>query len=63
MRLIGNRRKEHDQFSQAEPIAVPRVIQHKAQVQKPLQRNFGSGTMNGQTRETAVRAGLKPQTP
>jgi hypothetical protein len=62
MRLIGNRQKEHDQFSQNEPEAAPRIIQHKPQVQKPLQRNYRPDTMNAQTRDSRYRGSLKPQT-
>jgi hypothetical protein len=60
MRLIGNRQKEHDQYSQGEPVPAQRTIQHKPQSQKPLQRNYGSGTMNGQQRDERYRSTAKP---
>ncbi len=46
MRLIGNRRKEHDEYSQVEPVADPRFMEHKSHSHQPLQRKQASGTMN-----------------
>jgi hypothetical protein len=60
MRLIGNRRKEHDDCSQVEPAADPRIIEHKSHVRQPLQRKYTSGTMNRPQAATATaRPGFK----